>query len=445
MKYIRLAAVLLMAGTLPLRAQTPDTVRLTLGGAARMAAEQNSQVLEARYRVEQARARVTSTKSSLLPQLGAIANQSSHTFNTATFGIDFPSAPGEPPLFDPNGEVLGPVKLTDVRGRLSQTLFDWSAIERVRSANAAVEAADAQMQAAAQRAGTGAANAYVQAFRAQQLYQSRLADVSLAQELVGFAKQQLQSGTGVKLDVTRAEAQLATVNSQMISARNAVDRAKLALVRALNLPATTKLLLTDSLPLNAHAALDADEALRAALANRADIRALEAQIKTAELQSSATRAERLPNLNFVGDDGWIGKNTSHMLHTYDWAVQISVPVFQGFRSKAREQEERAQINELQARRRDMEQQFGFDVRSAVLDVNAAQEQVDAAGTRLHLAEQELADARERFQSGVAGTADVVTASLRLNDARTAYTDALVGYQTARVALATAEGNVTELP
>ena len=86
-----------------------------------------------------------------------------------------------------------------------------------------------------------------------------------------------------------------------------------------------------------------------------------------------------------------------------------------------------------------------NVRAAVLDVNGAQEQVDAANSRLRLAEQELSDARERFQSGVAGTADVVTASLRLNDARTAYTDALVAYQTARVALATAEGNVTELP
>lgn len=438
-------ALLLTLGAHAARAQTADTVRVSLGGAARLAADSNAQVIEARYRAEAARSRVTQARSSLLPQVSAIANTSQHTFNTATFGIDFPTAPGEPPLFDPNGEVLGPVKLTDVRGRLSQTLFDWSAIQRTRSANASVEAADAAEQAAAQRAGTTAANAYVQAFRAQHLYNSRLADVALAQELVGFAQQQLESGTGVRLDVTRAQAQLAAVNAEMVAARSAVDRTRLTLTRALGLPADAIVELTDSLPLTDAPVPTPEEALQLALAKRADVRALEAQIKAAQLQVAATRAERLPNLNFVGDDGWIGKNTSHMLHTYDWAFQISVPVFQGFRSKAQEQEQQAQVGELQERRRDMEEQFAFDVRAAVLDLTAAREQVDAASARLRLAEQELTDARDRYQSGVSGSADVVTASLRLNEARTAYSDALVGYQNARVALAAAEGNVTELP
>lgn len=444
MRHQWILPTLLFAGSGSLWAQTPDTLRVSLGDAARLAAQQNTQVVEARYGVEQARARVTQSRSALLPQVAAYAAQTAHTLNSASFGLDLPTAPGQPPFLDPNGEIIGPVKLTDVRGRLAQTLFDWSTIQRVKSANAAVEAADAQLQAAAQRAGTTAANAYVQAFRAQQLYGSRRADVALAEELVSIAKQQLESGTGVRLDVTRAEAQLATVNAQLVGARNALDRATLALARALNLPPTTVLVLRDSLPAQT-AAPDVEEALRVARAKRADIRALEAQIKSAELQASAVSAERLPNLSFVGDNGWIGKTTDHMLRTYDWALQVSVPVFQGFRSRAREQEARAQIGQLQARRQDLEQQFGFDVRAAVLDLTGAHEQVDAAAVRLRLAEQELSDARDRFQSGVAGSADVVTASLRLNDARTAYGDALVAYETARVALATAEGNVTELP
>ncbi|HEX6558329.1 MAG TPA: TolC family protein, partial [Longimicrobiales bacterium] len=248
-----------------------------------------------------------------------------------------------------------------------------------------------------------------------------------------------------RLDVTRAEAQLATVNAQLVTARGAVDRAKLALTRALGLPATTAIVLTDSMPAQVAPAPDPEEALRVALEHRADLRALQSQVRAAELQVSATRAERLPNLNFIGDDGWIGKSWDHLLHTYTWALQVSVPVFQGFRGRAREAEQRAQVGELQARRRDLEQQFGFEVRAAVLDMASAAEQVEAATARLRFAEQELADARDRYQSGVAGSADVVTASLRLNEARTAYSDALVAYQTARVALAAAEGNVTELP
>jgi outer membrane protein TolC len=57
----------------------------------------------------------------------------------------------------------------------------------------------------------------------------------------------------------------------------------------------------------------------------------------------------------------------------------------------------------------------------------------------------VAQARDRFRAGVAGNADVITASLSLNAARTAHVDALAAYHAARVALARAEGAVTELP
>ena len=441
-KYLLLALAIPAASA---QAQTADTVRVSLGEAARLAAKQNSQVIEARARLDQARARIGISRSVLLPQVSGSVTQSSHTLNTATFGLDFPSAPGEPPLFDPNGEVIGPIKLSDVRGHLSQTLFDWSAFTRVKSANAASDAATAQLEAAEERAGSTAANAYVQVFRATHLYGSRQADLALAQELLNIAKQQLEGGVGVRLDVTRAEAQVATINAQLVSARTDVERSRLALTRALNLPANTVVLLADSLPTQQTAAPDVEAAIRLAQEHRADLRALDAQIRSANLQLSATRAERLPSLHFVGDDGAIGKGWDHLLHTYDWAFEVSVPVFTGLRNQARTQEQRAQVAELEARRHDLEEQFGFEVRTAVLNLTGAEEQVQAAASRLRFAEQELSDARDRFQSGVAGTSDVVTASLRLNDARTAYNDALVAYQTARVALATAEGNVTELP
>ena len=68
----------------------------------------------------------------------------------------------------------------------------------------------------------------------------------------------------------------------------------------------------------------------------------------------------------------------------------------------------------------------------------------AARERLQLAELEVQQARERFQAGVAGNADVITASLTLNIARTDEVNALSSYQAARIALARARGSVTSL-
>ena len=113
--------------------------------------------------------------------------------------------------------------------------------------------------------------------------------------------------------------------------------------------------------------------------------------------------------------------------------------------EARIDEQRAVEREIDVRRRDLREQIAIEVRGALLDLASAREQVEAARERLRLAEQELAQSRERFRAGVAGNADVITASLALTGARTQLNDALAAFQGARVALARAEGSITDLP
>jgi outer membrane protein TolC len=119
-------------------------------------------------------------------------------------------------------------------------------------------------------------------------------------------------------------------------------------------------------------------------------------------------------------------------------------MFDGFKREARVQEQRSMVKEAELRQHDVEQQAASDVHGAVLDLAAAREQLDAASERLRLAEQELSQARDRFNAGVAGNADVVNASLALTSSRTLVNDAETGYQLARVSLARAIGSVTTL-
>jgi outer membrane protein len=133
------------------------------------------------------------------------------------------------------------------------------------------------------------------------------------------------------------------------------------------------------------------------------------------------------------------------LNTYDWGIGVSLPIFDGFRREARIQEQQASVREIVVRRRDLRQQAAIEVRGAYLDLASARQELDAANQQLQLTEQELAEARERFRAGVAGNADVITASLDLNNSRTLEIDALVAYESARVALARATGTVTQLP
>jgi outer membrane protein TolC len=441
------AAALIALASHRLDAQQPTVLPLSLGDAARLAAQQSALAKGARLRADEAQARVRQRRADLLPTLSSYVQEAGRTFNTSTLGIDFPTPPGQKPVFDPKGQVEGPINTLDIRGRVQQNLLDFGALGRVRSAQAAARSSSADAEATAEQAATVASTAYVRAMRADADLHARQADTLLATDLLGIAQSQLRAGTGVGLDVTRARAQLAATRASLIASRNARDHARLDLLRSLSLPVETDIVLTDSLSTVAAATEPVpDEAalLAQALHARPDILAEEQRVRAARQGLSAINAERLPTLGLIADDGVIGKNGARLLNTYTWGLQVSIPIFDGFRREGRLQEQRSVVKEAEIRQHDVEQQAQADVRGAVLDLAAAREQLDAASERLRLAEQELAQARDRFNAGVAGNADVVNASLALTSSRTLVNDAETAYQLARVSLARATGSVTSL-
>ncbi|HEY6220224.1 MAG TPA: TolC family protein, partial [Gemmatimonadaceae bacterium] len=374
----------------PLTAQTPAPVRLTLGDATRAAAERSAPAEIARIRIDEANARVRQAKSALYPNFSGAVLQSGRTFNTATFGLDLPG-------FDPNGEVKGPVNTLDLRGRVAQTIWDGSANARVNAAKSGVASASADATAAGEAAAGSAAVAYVRAQRAEEQLRSRVADSTLSAELLKIARDMLEAGVGIALDVTRAESQLAGFRAQLIAARNERSRSRLELLRVIGLPLDTPVELVDSLSTPATEALPTQEAaVDAALRQRADLRATEQQLAALRTQVSAIRAERLPSVGLVADDGLIGKKFDHLLPTYTWGVQLSVPVFDGYRRDARIQEQTAVAREVEVRQRDLRAQVGVEVRGALLDLSSARELVEAGRERVRLADQEVSQARDRF-------------------------------------------------
>lgn len=422
-------------------------IALSLGDAARLAARQNAGAVAARYRTEQADARAVQRRSELLPNISGLVLDNERTFNSASFGISIPGAPGQPPVFPPDGTVLGPVKNWDFRGRLTQTLVDFGAFQRLGSARAMAAAYGADANNVADLAASAGAIAYLRVLRAEAAVRARTADSLLAQELIGIAQDQLTSGVGIGLDVTRARSQAAATRAQLIAARAERDRSRLDLQRALGLSLDQAVTLTDSLGLTASiipypGERDAiDNALRA----RPDLAALGAQLEAQRRAVSAVGAERYPTVAAFADQGVTGISLNRLLNTYTWGVQVSIPIFEGFRHEGRATEQSAALRELEVRERDLRQQVAIEVRGALLDVASAREQADAAQVRLRLAEQELSEARDRFKAGVAGNSDVIQSSLQLNGARTLLVDALTQYHVARLAVARVQGAITRLP
>jgi outer membrane protein TolC len=438
-----LAVSFALAASQSVQAQSSDS--LTLAQAARLGAEQSAPALIARLKVVEANARVTQRKADLLPNFDATALQSGHTLNTATFGLDFPTAPGEKPFLDPRGEVIGPVNLLDLRGRVTLAAFDPAGYARLNAAKLAAKASNAEAASAAESGAAAAAAAYLRAARAVALVNARAADSVLGDSLLHIAQDQLKAGVGVALDVTRALSQNAANRAQTIAAVGERERARLALLRTIGYPLDRRVVIAPLTQMVTNDVIPDDAtALATAMQQRADVAALRQQSEVGKLLVRAIRAERLPSISAFADDGAIGKSASRLLNTYSWGVQLSLPIFDGNRRSGRLNEQRAINSEADVRLRDLERQVSVEVSSALVARRTAREQLEAANERFRLAEQEYTQARDRFQAGVAGNADVITAALALNASRNLVIDALAADQAARIELARAQGTVSEL-
>ena len=81
----------------------------------------------------------------------------------------------------------------------------------------------------------------------------------------------------------------------------------------------------------------------------------------------------------------------------------------------------------------------FEIRSALLDLKSAEQQVQAAQTNMQLATDTLTQARDRFAAGVAGNLEVTQAQESVAAASETYIAALYGHNLAKASLARAIG------
>jgi outer membrane protein TolC len=202
--------------------------------------------------------------------------------------------------------------------------------------------------------------------------------------------------------------------------------------------------LTDKLQYVPVDAVTLDAAKALALKERPDYQAQRQRESNARLAYSATTLERLPTLSATADYGSIGPGLNNAIPTYSYGISVRVPVFDGGRRDARRVESDSQYRAEKVRTNDLKEQIELDVRLALDSLGSAAEEVEVAKDGLEMAGSELAQARRRYEGGVANSLEVTDAQTRLERARDNQTDALYKYSLARIDLAQAMGKVRSM-
>jgi outer membrane protein len=427
--------VLSVLAAAPAAAQEPVVPQgpLTLLQAITLGRSQGVDAAIARLDVRTADARVGQRRADLLPTISGNASITRQTLNLDEFGI--PIATG----------VTDPFDIYRLQLSASQKIFDASLIGRLRAARDTAVAAGLDARAAGEIAGATAGFAYLRALSARETVRARQADSTIAAELLGQARQLVDAGVSPAIDATRSEVSFASVRTQLEVARNASDRARLDLLRTLDLPSGTRVALADSLgPGPLDIPLDPDSAAGFAREHRIELAAEQARTRAARRELGAIRAEYLPSLGLSGAYQQTGQEAGDLAGSYNVQLQLTVPILDGFRRQNRVKEQNLRVDIQQIRERDLVNRVETEARQSVLDLASSQQQVAIAENRLRLSELELSQAQQRFQAGVAGSVETTNAQGSVIAARDALIQARVNFGTARVGAYRALGVIDQM-
>jgi outer membrane protein len=433
-----LFSLALLAG--PLAAQQPappagPSGPLSLLDAIRIGRDRGVAATLAQLNARIADQRIGERRAGVLPTVSGLGAYSRQTENLDEFGITFPGLP----------EVTDPFSLWRFRVGASQTVFDASAFGRLRAARDSAAAAGLDARTVGELGGATAGLAYLRTLSARETVKAREADSVVAATLLDQARQLVAAGVSPAIDATRSEVSFSAVRTELELARNAVDRTRLDLLRALDFPPATAVELADSLGLGAvNLPLDPDEAARFARERRSELAAERNRTAAIRRTLGAIKAENLPSVGVNGYYQQSGTALDGLSGTYQVQLGVTVPILDGFRRQVRASEQQTRLDAQLVRERDLGNQVETEARQAVLDVASARQQVAIAADRLRLAEQELDQADERFRAGVAGSVETTNAQSAVIAARDALIQARVNYGTARVSAYRALGIIDQL-
>jgi len=430
-----LAAAIAAAAPLVAQAPAPPPVptSLSLLDAVRLGRQQAVAATLANLNAQVAQNRVGLKRADLLPQVSAGGSVTPQVLNLEQFGIPVAQS------------VTAPFTIYALQLRGSQVIFDAAAIERVKAASDSAKVAGLDAQHAGNLAGAAAGLAYLRVLAAGELVLARESDSTIAAALLAQAKQFQAAGVTPAIDLTRNEVNTRTVQADLLTARNELARARLDLLRILNLPLDATVTLTDSLgtpPVGVP--LAPAEAVPFALDHRTDVIAERGRTQVAEQTLRAIGYENLPSAGFQGNWESSGQETNRMLGSYQLMFGVQVPIFDGLRRQRRHSEQSLKLDAQEVRERDVTRQAEQEVRRSLLDLGTAENTVAIATDRVELAAQELRQATERFKAGVAGSVETTQAQAVVVSARNALIQARASYGVARITLYQALGVLDQL-
>lgn len=426
------------------RAQAAPATTLTLEQALEIAAKNNPAYQQAVLGRSRAQAQVRSAYGNFLPSADG------------SFGLGYRE--GRPQNF--GGINIGATSdiLSSSWNLSARSAFSWNTFNQVKRANAALDAADADVEAARFNLRAQVTQQFLLALQTQA--RAAFQDTLVSQQRLQLELAQARAGVGTltSLDVKRAEVGLGTQEVAALRARNTAEVAKLQLFQQLGVPMPPDLTLLADLPMTAPSFTAEDLLTQARAANPA-LKAVQAREQVAVAGLRSARGEYTPTLSLSASVSAFTQKIVDLPPTatpeqqaenrrypfdftrnpYNLSLGLSIPIFDGLGRESRLQEAGAAREEAVYNVRRQELQLTADVTSAFVSLQAAYRAAELQARNANTAREALQLAEERYRVGASTFVDLTTARAEYERAETDRIDAVYEYHRAYAALENAVG------
>jgi outer membrane protein len=413
-------------------AEPPTARPISIKEAVQLAMRQNPQRLIARLVVSQRKADQTIARSALLPQAELRAAQGVQSFNFQSF------------VGGPNAERIGPFQTINAGPSVSENLFNLPLLRQYQASREDVRTTMFQETAVREQITTEIVAEYLAILRATANRNAAAARVDLAQRLYDQAQQLQQSGVGTDIDTLRARVELQNEKQVLIDSTTQRNTAIYALGQTLALPRGSDPEPTDTMQYYQLPEYTSENLVSEALQNRPEMKALLSAERAAALRVKAAGEQRLPSLQVSALYDYQARKLSDGLGAYGYSIGLNIPLWTSGRIAAEHQRAKLEQEQIQQKRRDLEDSVEQQVKTALDQLNAARQSVKVAELGLTLSRQEVERARRRFEAGVSTNIEVITAQSDLARADDNLIEALYRFNQARADLAHSVGNAKDI-
>jgi outer membrane protein TolC len=411
---------------------------LTLREAVERGLQFNLGTVNVAQLVQRARGQRTVARSALLPTLLGDLSATVQQLNLAAMGFQ---ASAIPDFSLPS--VVGPFHYVDFRVRLSQNLFDLSSWNRYRGATEALRATELSAEDARDVVVLAVAGTYLQVIASRARVESVRAQLETANVLFRQTSDRRGVGLVAQVDVDRGQIQVLTQQQRLTALQNELAKEKIDLLQMIGLQPTDEYELADDVPYSPAPVRTVDEALREAREHRADLQALEAQVRAAERELSAVRAQRLPSVSVSADYGAIGSTPRGAESTFSLVGRVRVPLWQGARTAGETAQAAADVAQRKTELDDLSSRVEADVRKAFLDLQAASVLVDVSRQNVDVTRQALDLTRQRFDAGLGDNVELVQAQESVAAAAFDYINSVFAHNLGKLNVARVTGRAAE--